>query len=173
MRDVILGLGSNMGERLNYLGAAVWKLSYLLQDMRVSQIVESQAVLPANAPPDYDRPFLNMAVCGASKLTPHQLLEEVKLIEMELGRKQRGVWAPREIDIDIIGIDDLVVAQEALIIPHKEALNRDFVMIPVAQVAPDWIYPVRGNYYGMRAEEIIAAKGYCFNAALRETDIAI
>lgn len=170
---VILGLGSNLGERFDYLGAAVWKLSFLLRGMEVSSIFESSALLPPDATPDMDIPFLNMAVRGETRLAPQALLAEIKNIEQELGRQERCVWAPREIDIDILMMDDLAVATGALTIPHPELLNRDFALMPLAELAPDWRYPVPGPFFQMTPKDIIAAKGYMLGSRLRETEFAL
>lgn len=168
---VILGLGSNIGERYDYLGAAVWKLSYLLQDMRLSRVLESRALLPPDPEPGTDRPFLNMAVRGICTLPPAVLLDEVKTLEQELGRVARGVWGPREIDIDILAVDGLVYREEGLAIPHPGLLNRDFVLVPLADVAPDWVYPGAGDFAGKTAAQIVAAKGYGLHEGLRETGL--
>jgi len=163
---VILGLGSNIGDRLAHLRAANWRLSAILQDIRLSRILESPAMLPPDAPPDIDHPFLNMVVSGTTTLTLQELFSAVKAIERDLGRVQRCVWGPREIDIDILAMGDLVMESAELTIPHRGILQRDFVMLPLAEIAPEWRYPVSGPFYNMRAEEIIVANGYVLSDKL-------
>ena len=170
---VILGLGSNIGDRMQYLAAAVRRLSGMLQEMHMSRILESPAMLPPDASADMDRPYLNMAVSGKTDLTPQALLTEVKSLERELGRVQRSVWGPREIDIDILAMDGLVTQSPELTVPHRGILKRDFALLPLSDVAPDWKYPVAGSYYNMPVSEILAAKGYAIGNNLRDTGLTI
>jgi len=170
---VILGLGSNIGDREAYLAKAVKKLSVLLTDMRYSRVLESAALLPPDAPPEFNRPYLNMAVAGETDFAPQALLTEIKNIERELGRVERCNWGPREIDIDILAMDDTVLDAPPLFIPHRQLLNRDFVLLPLADVAPDWNYPLQGKYFGETAMEIIAAKKYALGTNLRDTGTII
>lgn len=167
---VVLGLGSNVGEREAYLAEAVRRLGVLLGAMRVSRVLESRA-LPAKEPqPGDDRPFLNMAVAGDTALEPQALLASIKAIEAEMGRVYRCVWGPREIDIDILAMDGVILEADKLRIPHPELLNRDFALVPLNDVAPGWLYPV-GEYKGLVPAQIISAKGYGLNADLRETGL--
>ena len=170
---IILALGSNIGDRLGYLTAAVRLLSGLLQDMTLSRIFESKAVLLPDATADMDMPFLNMAVKGRCTLPAELLLEKLKAFEQELGRVARGNWGPREIDIDILAMDHLVLETPKLCIPHKEMLNRDFAMVPMRDVAPDWKYPLSGPYHGKTVAEICVDKGYDVNETLRDSGLHI
>jgi 2-amino-4-hydroxy-6-hydroxymethyldihydropteridine diphosphokinase len=168
---VVLGLGSNIGDRQAYLASALAKLAPLLGDMRFSRVLESKALLPGGAEPSVGSPFLNMAVRGDTRLEPLALLQAIKAIERDLGRVARGVWCAREIDIDILAMDGVVLQSEGLNVPHHELLHRDFALIPLADVAPEWRYPVAGEFFGMTAEDIVTAKGYALGADLRETGI--
>jgi 2-amino-4-hydroxy-6-hydroxymethyldihydropteridine diphosphokinase/dihydropteroate synthase len=167
---VILGLGSNVGDRKGHLGRAVKNLSAVLHDIRCSRVVESQAVLPKDAPPEWDKPYLNMAVRGLTNLSAPALLGTLKEIEQQGGRLSRGIWGPREIDIDILAIGDHVIKEQDITIPHRELLNRDFALLPLLDVAPNWHYPAEGEYYGWRAADIAAHKGYSLGAGLRVYD---
>lgn len=157
---VILGLGSNKGDRTEYLRAAISLLRGVLSDMRVSTVYESKALLPKGASSDWDRLFLNMAVAGHSSLSPEALLAELKAMEKNLGRKPAMAWSPREIDLDILAMDQIVFDTPALHVPHPELLNRDFALVPFVDLAPDWIYPVPGEYQGWRAADILKHKKY-------------
>ena len=123
---IILGLGSNVGNRLTYLSKAIHILSKtVLAAVEVSPIYESSAVLQAGAPEDWNKPYLNMAVCGETHLSPTDLLKKLKMIEKEIGRKARGgVWAPREIDIDILAYGDKSIQTAELTIPHASLFKR-------------------------------------------------
>jgi 2-amino-4-hydroxy-6-hydroxymethyldihydropteridine diphosphokinase/dihydropteroate synthase len=152
---IILGLGANEGNRIAALKKAVEALSTILTEIQVSPLYESEALLPENAPADWNKPFLNQAVAGETALAPLRLLETLKKIEQTLGRIDRGRWSPREIDIDILAYHDEVIETADLTIPHKALLERDFALIPLAQVAPHWRYPVPGPDYGKTAEFLV------------------
>jgi len=170
---VILGLGSNIGDRLAYLRAATEKLAPIVKDMRFSMIVESPAMLPAGATAEHDHPYLNMAVAGTTHLTPRQLLIEVKAIEREVGRIARGFWGAREIDIDILAMGTLTLQEDDLIIPHAGLLKRSFALIPLMQVAPDWRYPVAGEYHNQTAGQIVAALEYRLGDGLTDSGFSL
>lgn len=168
---VLLGLGSNVGDRKAYLHDALQKLRNVLKNVRFSRVFESKALLPAGAGPDIDMPYLNMVLAGDTMLTPQALLSAVKAMETELGRKKRQVWGPREIDIDILAMGDHVMQTPELSLPHRELLKRDFVLLPMADVAPDWKYPVGGKYYGKSARELVQLLGYKESENLRDTGL--
>jgi 2-amino-4-hydroxy-6-hydroxymethyldihydropteridine diphosphokinase len=169
MLDVILGLGCNIGNRETQLRAAVAALSMTLENIVVSNFYESAALLPPGAPKEWDVPFYNMALTGVTALTPEELLTHIKLLEERMGRSQRGMWGPREIDIDILAMGEIVIRKPEFSVPHKELLNRDFALVPLAEIAPDWLYPVEGGYHGWKAADIVRDKGYVLNTALRNT----
>jgi len=156
---VILGLGSNKGDRAAMLWRVVEMLAPILQDIRHSSVYETKALLPDGAPPAWDMAFLNMAVAGETKLSPQALLAAIKEIERNLGREAAERWAPREIDIDILAMDDLVLATPEIHIPHPGLLDREFALLPLVELAPDWRYP-SGEYKGVKAADIAVAKGY-------------
>lgn len=140
---VIVGLGSNVGERGGMLDAAVAALCPLLKNMTLSKRYETPALLLPGSPPEWDVPFLNMAVAGRCALGAQELLSALKALEQKLGRIDRGRWAPREIDLDILAYDDLEIREVNLIVPHPELLNRYFALAPLADVAPDFV--IRGK----------------------------
>ncbi len=168
---VILGLGSNVGEREAYLRAAVGRLRGILTDVTLSRVLESKALPCQRKQPGMDRPFLNMAVRGQTTLEPLELLAAIKQMERELGRVERGVWGPREIDIDILAMGCGEIGEGSLVVPHRELLNRDFALIPFNDVAAEWRYPVEGEYQGLSPAEIITRKRYAIGEDLRETGL--
>ncbi len=123
--------------------------------------------MPEGAPKSWNQPFLNMAVAGDASLAPESLLAELKTIEKDLGRQSRGHWAPREIDIDILAMGDMVISSAALSIPHPHLLARDFALVPLAELVPDWCYPA-GEYKGWKAADIVAAKAFAPGTDFRE-----
>ena len=143
--EVILGLGSNVGNRREYLCSAVMALAEYIDNIRVSSIYESEALLPEGAPLTWNMPFYNMVIAGITNLLPQEFLAAIRQIEQNLGRNKIGHWCPRKIDIDILAMGDEVVDTPDLSIPHKELLVRNFVLVPMAEIAPNWIHPVIGK----------------------------
>jgi 2-amino-4-hydroxy-6-hydroxymethyldihydropteridine diphosphokinase/dihydropteroate synthase len=141
-RSVVLGLGSNVGDSFTQLCNAVRALgegkTSLLKNVKVAPLFASEALLLPDAPPEWNLPFLNTAVLGNFSGTPLELLALVKKIEHSLGRQQRGRWAPREIDIDILWWDNETITEnESLQIPHKSLVERPFALWPLAALAPE------------------------------------
>ena len=126
---IYISVGSNIGNRINNLWDAVHLMrQHCLQNTRCSIIIETEAILPARAPADWNRPFLNMIVAGETALSPGALLQRLKKIEAAVGRASNYErWAPRVIDLDILYYNDEVVATKDLNIPHLELENRDFL----------------------------------------------
>lgn len=134
---IYLSLGSNLGRRRDNLRAALAALAgESVRVNRLSPVVESPALLPADAPPDWNSPFLNLVAECESSLRPAQLLAALKRIEQRLGRDDKRHWAPRPIDIDILLFDDLVVETPELKIPHASLKERAFVLSPLASLSP-------------------------------------
>jgi 2-amino-4-hydroxy-6-hydroxymethyldihydropteridine diphosphokinase len=86
--------------------------------------------------------FLNMVIKAETKLEPEPLLKRLKQLEVELGREQNFRWGPRLIDLDILFYDDLVLDSPPLVIPHPRLHERAFVLVPLADIAPNYIHPV-------------------------------
>jgi 2-amino-4-hydroxy-6-hydroxymethyldihydropteridine diphosphokinase len=134
-----LGLGSNLGDRVANLRAAVKALP-----PEVSVVVESAVY---ETPPwgVEDQPgFLNMALKAETNLMPAALHDHVKRIEREVGRTETFRWGPRVIDIDILLYDDRIVDTSKLVIPHAQMHKRPFVLVPLASIAPDVVHPALG-----------------------------
>lgn len=172
---IILGLGTNIGDRLGYLSEASMLLTSGLEPVLVdavfSPVYESPALLLPGSPQEWNRPFLNMAIAGTTAHTPEGILETVKYIERILGRMESGRWSPREIDIDLLAWDEQVYTSSQLIIPHPQLLTRDFALLPLADVAPLWKCPVAGEYHGKTASEIAFARRGHSN--VRRTPLAL
>ncbi len=135
---VYLGLGSNLGARHTHLETALAEMTARgVTIVRRSAIYETEALLPAGAPDDWDIAFLNMVAEVQTSLSPHDLLAVLKTIERKMGRRDLGRWAPRVIDIDILFYHDLRFCDDRLTIPHPEMENRGFVLVPLAELAPD------------------------------------
>lgn len=134
--NIFLGLGSNLGDREGYLRSALHEINKIAEIETVSSIWES--------PPwgKRDQPaFLNLVIRAHTALSPLAFLQEIKAIETKLGRLPREKWGPREIDIDILFWNDLVLNSPALTIPHPHWHDRAFVVLPLAEIAPDFRPP--------------------------------
>jgi 2-amino-4-hydroxy-6-hydroxymethyldihydropteridine diphosphokinase len=141
---VFLSLGSNLGDRLSRLAAAVDLLRGTLEDLRVSSIFETEPLYLLEQPK-----FYNIVVSGTTRLPPRDLLHRVLAIEAGLGRNRTGAVpkGPRPIDIDILLYGARVVEEMDLRIPHPGLPERRFVLAPLAELAPDLRDPVTGQAY--------------------------
>jgi 2-amino-4-hydroxy-6-hydroxymethyldihydropteridine diphosphokinase len=137
LHTVYLGLGSNQGDRLALLKRAIVDLGERIIITAKSHIYETEPWGVIDQPD-----FLNMCVEGKTELGPHELLQFVKQIEKRLGRKPRKRWGPREIDIDILFFDQLILDGSLLTIPHKGVVKRATVLVPLADIASDFRHPV-------------------------------
>ncbi len=141
LATVYLGLGSNMGNRKENLEIA---LGYLAQRMRVtkrSSVYETEPVGNTNQPR-----FLNMVCEVKTSLPPEALLVLTRGIERKLGRvPNHAKDAPRTMDVDILFYSDQVVNRPELIIPHPRLSKRAFVLVPLKEIAADFVDPSTGN----------------------------
>lgn len=137
---VVVGLGSNLGDREEYLRRAL-ELMCSFVDPRpvVSQIYRSQALDEDGKLDKLQEDFLNAVCLLESQASPMELLESLFEIESRLGRKARQ--GPRTIDLDILAVDDYVIDSLGLQVPHPRMCQRDFVLLPFCEVYPDWIHP--------------------------------
>ena len=133
---VFLGLGSNLGDRQGNLLAAVQMLRQWASIEQISSLYETDPVGLEDQPR-----FLNCAVRIKTDLDPRGLLTALKEIERRVGRRPRGRWGPREIDLDILFYGDLILVEDDLIIPHPRAHERLFVLRPLSDIAPELIHP--------------------------------
>lgn len=163
---VILGLGSNVGDRLLNLRKALQAIKQIpnFHIKQISPVYLSDALLPDNAPADWDMPHLNLAIRCETDLDPHELLKVLKNIEHTIGRKPEvRHWGPRILDIDILAWDDLVIKSDALTVPHANLQDRPFALWPLADVAPTWIFPLEGANHGKTAATICEKWGSRFD----------
>ncbi len=136
---VFLGMGANLGNRKANLEAALERLGRLGTIQNVSSTYETEPVGLEGQPL-----FLNMACHAITGRTPHEVLEITLSIERELGRRRTTPDAPRPVDIDILLYENLVLSDRALTIPHSRLKERAFVLVPLAEIAPDAVDPRSG-----------------------------
>lgn len=142
--DVYLGLGSNLGNRNELLREALRNI-----DLRIGRVVALSSFYET-APDGFDSDnfFLNAACHIQTQLSAEEVLEVTQVIERELGRRQKSAgqgYADRPIDIDILLYDGLVVELPHLQIPHPRMHERAFVLLPLADIAPEAIHPISGK----------------------------
>jgi 2-amino-4-hydroxy-6-hydroxymethyldihydropteridine diphosphokinase len=128
-----LGLGSNLGERLATLQAAVERLERPgIVVVRSSRVYESA---PVGGPPQPD--FLNAVIEARTDLPPRELLRASHAVEAALGRERSIRWGPRTLDIDILTYGDLSIDEPDLVVPHPRMHRRAFVLLPLLELVGD------------------------------------
>ena len=140
MVTAYLGLGSNLGERQQNLDKALEYLSQRLKVERVSSVYDTEPV----GNPQQPR-FLNLVCRVRTMLKPAELLILAKGIERKMGRQPGRPNSPRPIDIDILFYGNEVISTPDLAIPHPRLTRRAFVLVPLAEVAPDLVHPQNGK----------------------------
>jgi 2-amino-4-hydroxy-6-hydroxymethyldihydropteridine diphosphokinase len=139
--DCVLGLGSNLGDRLGFFRSAARQLQPHGEITSLSALYETAPVGPAQ--PDY----LNAALRFRTSLEPLALLELQLAIERACGRERRERWGPRTLDLDLLFIVGQAVDVPGLVVPHRELTQRAFALLPLLDVAPDACDPVSGQSY--------------------------
>jgi 2-amino-4-hydroxy-6-hydroxymethyldihydropteridine diphosphokinase len=137
---VAVALGSNLGDRRAHLESSVARLKFVLSELRVSRIHETEPVAVVGP---QDR-FLNAAATGGFEGSARDLMAELLRIEREHGRERPYPGAPRTLDLDLILFGAESVEELGLVIPHPRFRERRFVLEPLAEIAADWQDPVTG-----------------------------
>jgi len=135
-KNIFLALGSNLGDsKANLIEA----LELLRMHIRV--VAYSSIYITKPYGPQDQNSFSNMVIEGNSELEPMDLLVKLLDVEEQMGRRRSEKWGPRLIDIDILFWDDQIIDNEKLKIPHYDYQNRDFFIIPAAEIAPLFVPP--------------------------------
>ena len=139
MRQVFLGIGSNLGNREENLKNALCRIGEEIGSILISSSVYETEPWGFDA----DNQFLNMVIKIETKLIPPDLLDALLEIERSMGRvRDKKQYSSRMIDIDILFYEDHVIAYHKLRIPHPYIPDRRFVLVPLIEIAPDFIHPV-------------------------------
>lgn len=139
---VYLGLGSNLGERRKNIEDSLTLLreNPSIEVKKVSTLIETEPEGMKKQPL-----FLNGVAEIETELSPLLLLKLLKSVERALGRKSARRWGPRTIDLDILLYGDLIVDNDKLKIPHPLLTERDFVLAPLKEIAPEVVHPLLGK----------------------------
>jgi 2-amino-4-hydroxy-6-hydroxymethyldihydropteridine diphosphokinase len=138
---IAIALGSNVGDREQYLKDAIEGLAPVVSNLHLSRLFETDPVDMAGQ----QRPVMNAAATGETALSARALLERMLDLELQLGRTRPHPGAARTVDLDLILFDDAVIDEPPfLIVPHPRFRERRFVLEPLADVAADWTDPVTG-----------------------------
>ena len=140
MATCYIAIGSNLGDRRSFIESAIKKMR-LLANTKVNKVSSIIETLPQGGPPQ--GLYLNCVLAIETDLTPYQLLQELQKIESMLGRARTVLNAPRTIDLDILTYGAICMKEEALCIPHPRMLERDFVLIPLKEIAPELVKKLR------------------------------
>lgn len=132
-----LGLGTNLGDRQKNLKEAIKAISLKMNVLQRSSVYETKAWGYTNQPD-----FLNQVIEVNTDLTPLQLLNFVKRTETELGRVENFRYGPRLIDIDILFYGTVIRNTTRVQIPHPRLHERAFVLVPMAEMEPDFVHPL-------------------------------
>jgi len=141
LHNIYLGLGSNLNNKVKNIESALTLIQKTIGEVIcVSSFYKTEPVGFES-----DNTFINAACYVQTELSPQELLNSTQMIEKEIGRKEKsidGKYSDRSIDIDILLYDDIVVNKPELTIPHPLMHLRNFVILPLSEIAPDAIHPV-------------------------------
>jgi 2-amino-4-hydroxy-6-hydroxymethyldihydropteridine diphosphokinase len=138
--NIYLALGTNLGRRLSNLRSALSALPPLVTLLERSPVYETPPWGVTSQPA-----FLNMVILGETALPPQELLGYLKDLETRLGRKPSFRYGPRKIDLDILFYGDTILNTLGLTLPHPRLHERAFVLVPLADLAPEMLHPVLGK----------------------------
>lgn len=150
-KQVYLGIGSNMGDKKEYLEGAIRKIC---AHKKIRKVKCSELLTTAPYGGVEQEDFLNGAVELETLLTPEQLLGFLQELEKEAGRERLIHWGPRTLDLDILLFQDYVSDDPVLTVPHPDMENRMFVLEPLSQLCPYHIHPITGKSIKQMLKEL-------------------
>ena len=147
MRQAVLLIGGNLGDRLHLLRQAEDYLEMVFTIIRMSSVYESDA-WGDNSEGDY----LNRVIIIETELEPEEMLKQAQTIEDKLERERIRKWGNRTMDIDILYIDGEIIQTPTLTVPHPYIQKRRFVLVPLCELLPAFIHPVLGKTHAQLLE---------------------
>jgi 2-amino-4-hydroxy-6-hydroxymethyldihydropteridine diphosphokinase len=147
LHKVFIGIGANLGHPLDQCREAVARIANLPQTHLIvcSSFYSSPPMVLPGESAEGIQSYVNAACFIETSLDVWQMFEEIRQIESEMGRVRVKKWESRVIDLDLLFFDDLVLETEKLSLPHPGIETRDFVVLPLAEIAPEWIHPHLGK----------------------------
>lgn len=152
MTRAFLALGSNLGDRPAHLQAAL-DLIHSQPELTVRAVSPVYETDPVGGPVQDD--FLNAVIEIETDCSPHQLLEIAHAAEAAADRVRVERWGPRTLDVDIVFIDGVTVDEPDLTVPHPRWRERDFVLAPMQDLAPDLVEVPRDGWHGVRRAAVV------------------
>ncbi|WP_300619173.1 2-amino-4-hydroxy-6-hydroxymethyldihydropteridine diphosphokinase [uncultured Fusobacterium sp.] len=148
---VYLSLGSNMGDKRENLLEAIKRVG----ELENTEVVKSSTILETE-PFGYIEQdnFLNACLEVKTLLTPQEFLSSILKIELDMGRVREIKWGPRVIDIDILFYDDEIIQEDNLAVPHPWICEREFVLEPLSEIAPNYVHPLERKTIMMLARKL-------------------
>lgn len=152
-RRCFLGLGSNIGDSENLIKTAIETIND-----KYTKVVNSSSIYTTKAWGYVDQPdFKNAVIEIMTTYSPISLLHHLQKIELDMGRERKIHWGSRNIDIDILFIDDLKIYSKKLIVPHPYVCERTFVLEPMSEIAPHFIHPIENKSIRQLNEKLISS----------------
>jgi 2-amino-4-hydroxy-6-hydroxymethyldihydropteridine diphosphokinase len=143
--EVGIALGANLGDRIATLRKAAVLIGEGIGPVtHASRLFQTRAMVPPERPDEVQPDYINAVVVVESGMSPASILEELLRCEAVLGRVRGERWSARAVDLDLLYAGVQIIQTPRLVLPHPELHQRDFVLVPLVEVAPDWRHPLLG-----------------------------
>ena len=138
LQQAYISLGGNLGNTAEIFEQALQVIERLAGDISKKSSLYQTAAWGNTQQPD----FLNQVILIQTTLSPNKLLDTLLTIELKFGRERKEHWGPRTLDLDLLFFDDFILNKDQLILPHPRIPERKFILIPLQEIAADWLHPV-------------------------------